>query len=347
MKNKVETIQFRELFFSRTNAFLESYLSRQVMKSPSTVKAYRKNLGSFYDYITLTRELDPVKFRFIDCNYRLLLDYVQYMQETRKLAASSVNQNIASIKSYFKYSASIDPAVLQAYLAISDLPSLTVIKKIRPTITEDGLTAFFNAPANTKLGNRDRTILVLMYDMAARVGEMVRIKYGDLFNIESERITVLLHGKGRKEREIVLSTEASKHLSTYLKEFHAEDVDPETPLFYTIIKDELHPMSVRNMEHIVAKYGDSAKKTVSDMPKIHPHMLRRTRATDLYRDNVPLELISTILGHEQMETTRQYYAKPSPEQLSQSTEKAYEGIKDEVPLWKNNIKEIKKQFGLK
>lgn len=342
----MKNTNINELFFSKTSDFLDSYMTRQMMKSLNTVKAYRRNLGAFYDYVASTLQIQPLKFRFIDCTYQLLLNYVQYLQETRNLSSSSINQNIAAIKMYLKYSSSIDPSVLQTYLSICDLPCLTVTKLIRPTISEEGLSALFNAPPNTRLGNRDRTILVLMYDTAARVGEMVRIKLGDLSNLDSDRIRILLHGKGRKERIIVLSKDATEHLAAYLNEFHKDRRDPEMPLFYTKIHGELHFMSTRNMEHIVDKYGLIAKKQVPSLPKTHPHMLRRTRATDLYRDNVPLEIVSTILGHEQMETTRSHYATPSSEQLSSSTDKIYSGMKSEDPIWKDGLSELKARFGL-
>ncbi len=61
-------------------------------------------------------------------------------------------------------------------------------------------------------------------------------------------------------------------------------------------------------------------------------MLRRTRATGLYRDGVDLSIISRFLGHAQLETTR-IYATPSVEMMREVIKKASLNITDEQPLW--------------
>jgi len=74
-------------------------------------------------------------------------------------------------------------------------------------------------------------------------------------------------------------------------------------------------------------------------------LLRRTRATGLYRDGVPLEMVSTLLGHSNSETTK-LYASASVEQLRDAMEKGQENEPSETPLWKGHEDELKKKFGL-
>lgn len=71
---------------------------------------------------------------------------------------------------------------------------------------------------------------------------------------------------------------------------------------------------------------------------VHPHMLRRTRATGLYRDGVDLSIVSRFLGHAQLETTR-IYATPSVEMMREIIEKASGNPADEPPLWNANTDE--------
>ena len=81
-------------------------------------------------------------------------------------------------------------------------------------------------------------------------------------------------------------------------------------LFYTIIHGQPHQMSPGNVERIINKYADTVRDKHPDLPpKVHPHMFRRTRATDLYQSTVDLELVSRILGHASTQTTRIYYGK--------------------------------------
>ena len=51
--------------------------------------------------------------------------------------------------------------------------------------------------------------------------------------------------------------------------------------------------------------------------RIHPHAFRRAKATELYRNNTPIELVSTYLGHSSTEVTS-IYAIPSPEQIKKA-----------------------------
>ena len=185
-----------------------------------------------------------------------------------------------------------------------------------------------------------------MFDTAMRVGELVGVTLGDLVLPDGAPASVLVHGKGRRERRIGLSERADRHLRAYLEAYHGGERDPSTPLVYTEAHGQVHAMSARNVERIVAKYGDVAREGHPDVPKTHPHMIRRTRATTLYRDGVPLEQVSTLLGHQQIGTTRDHYAFPSPEQLREVVERGSGQEPDVEREYLGHLDEIKRQFGL-
>ena len=104
-------------------------------------------------------------------------------------------------------------------------------------------------------------------------------------------------------------------------------------------------MSERNLERIVKKYGDMAREKVADIPEnIYPHMFRRSRASGLYRDGVPLEMIAAILGHANTEVTK-IYAIPSPEQLREALEKGWDQDAAEKK-WEGHVDEMRRMFGL-
>ena len=74
-------------------------------------------------------------------------------------------------------------------------------------------------------------------------------------------------------------------------------------------------------------------------------MLRRTRATGLYRDGVPLEMVSAILGHSNSETTK-IYAIPSVEQMRDALAKGQPDGEAIERLWEGKEDEIRRMFGL-
>lgn len=337
---------FEELFFSRTMDYLEVYLPRQASRSEYTRKAYRQSIGCFYDYITQVLGLSPLSFRYAECTYKLVLGFSQYMQEKLHYGPSTVNQRLAAVKSYLRYLSDGDISLIQIYLAVKKVPELSVPKVQRPIIETEDLPAFLDSPNGSRIGNRDRMILILLFDTAIRVSELVSITLGDIF-IDTENPVILIHGKGRKERAITVSDRASTHLKAYIMAYHKDHAEPARPLFFTIIHEKTNHMSVRNVERIVNKYGKIVRENNPRIPEsTYPHLVRRTRATGLYRDGVPLEMVSTLLGHSNSETTK-LYASASVEQLRDAMEKGQENEPSETPLWKGHEDELKKKFGLR
>ena len=188
-------------------------------------------------------------------------------------------------------------------------------------------------------------ILILLFDTAIRVSELINITLGDI-NLEVKHPSIVIHGKGKKTRSITLNRKCAEHIKKYVLHYHSLNSDKDTPLFYTVIHGEVHKMSSRNIERIVKKYADLARTKSETLPdSVYPHMFRRTRATGLYRDGVSLEMISAILGHENSETTK-IYAIPSADQLREALEKGQSDDIDQERLWEGKTDEIRKLFGL-
>ncbi len=345
-KKASPTPEYGSLFFSKVTQFLDVYLLQQAGESIYTRKSYKTGLSVFYDYVTESLNISPMTFQFSQCSYQLVLGYSQYLQKVLKRKNSTVNSRLAAIKSYLAYASDCDVAIISTYVSVNRVPFLPVPKVLRPIIQKEDIAEFLDSPEHTRLGNRDRFILILFFDTAIRVSEFVNITLGDIVE-DNGNYTVLVHGKGRKERCIILSDKTSRHMKAYLKALHPDMNDPSRPLFYTTIHGNISSMSVRNVERILNKYGAKTRKKNPSIPNsVSPHTLRRSRATSLYRDGVPLEQVSALLGHSQIETTRSHYASPSVEQMKATVEKGSEKEPEQRPEWTNHIEDLKRKFGL-
>jgi len=337
--------EYGSLFFSKVTDFLDIYLVKQAGKSFYTRKSYKTGLSSFYDYVTESLRISPMHFQFSQCSYQLVLGYSEHLQNLQK-KNSTVNARIAAIKSYLEYASDCDAANISVFVSVSRVPFLSIPKVQMPIIHPDDMAVFLDAPEHTRIGNRDRFILIMFFDSAVRVSELVSITLGDIVDDNGE-YTILIHGKGRKERCIILSEKASQHMKVYLKTYHAGVDDMTRPLFFTTIHGKISAMSVRNVERILNKYGDLARKSSPGIPNsVSPHTLRRSRATALYRDGIPIEQVSAFLGHSQIETTRSHYASPSPEQMKNAVEKGSAQEPEQRPEWTEHIEDLKRKFGL-
>ena len=106
-------------------------------------------------------------------------------------------------------------------------------------------------------------------------------------------------------------------------------------------------MSPSNVQRIVQACADAAREGCPEVPdRVHPHAFRRTRATDLYQSGVALELVSRILGHSSVETTK-VYAKPSMDMMRAAMEAACPPPLGEAPAWVGNEDEMARLCGLR
>ena len=102
-----------------------------------------------------------------------------------------------------------------------------------------------------------------------------------------------------------------------------------------------------SLARIIDKYVQVIRQDHPDLPeKVHSHMFRRTRATDLYQSNVELELVSRILGHASTQTTR-IYAKPSLEMMKTAMDQSNPELNDEQQLWPDEEAEFARICGMR
>lgn len=338
-----KTLLVPKLFFSKTLEYLEHYLPEQALKSRNTIETYRDALTVFRRYITEERHLSVRSFRYEDCTHDLLLSYMEFLYKKGN-AETTCNNRLAALRAYLWYAADGDISIQSVALTASHVPFLKTPKLQRPVIKNEDLAALLASPPNTKIGHRDQMILVLLYDSAIRVSELIMLDVRSI-NLESEIPYIRVYGKGDKERIVAITDATARHIRHHLDTYHPNE-DLDVPFIYTVIKGQKHRMSVGNVERIINKYVEQIRPEHPDLPeKCYPHMFRRTRATNLYQDGTELELVSRILGHSSTETTR-IYAVPSVEMMRTAMEKGKISA-EEQPLWPDDEKEIARICGLR
>ena len=342
MKNKESS---HSLFFSLTWDFLNEYLPKQAGHSTNTVESYRDSLTLFRRFLTDFQHKSLAKFKFSDCTKDCIYGFRKHMQQGGN-KPSTVNVRVSAIRTYLNYATDRDISVQSVALAISQIKPLKKINKEQEVLTEDALAAILSAPPQTKMGLRDRTILITLYDSAVRLSELLSIRIGDM-NLNGEYPYAFIHGKGNRERTVLLTEKSVSHLKEYIRVFHGHP-SRDAFLFSTTIKGNTDKMSSGNVQRILKQYSDIARHTCDNIPlSVHPHTLRGTRATNLYQDGVAIELVSTMLGHARVETTKSHYAKPSVRQLRDALESVPTPAKDEEPLWVGDEEEMARRCGLR
>lgn len=325
------------LFFSMTWDYLNIFLPSQNQKSNKTVKAYCDALTIFRRYVSEECKLSIEEFEFEKLTYDFILDYRIFL-ENKGYKPKTVNHRISVIAAYIKYVAMKKTELMQIYLNVSEVPYVKETQEIKEIIENpEALQMLLSSPKPSKIGIRDQIIMTILYDSAIRADELINLDLLDV-NINNDVPYLRIYGKGSKERIVPISENTVLLIQNYIRIYHASG--RSSPFIYTIINGRKNRMSERNIERILEKYGDIVRKIYSDIPaRIHPHMLRRTRATGWYRDGMPIETIAVLLGHSNIQTTRKSYAKPSAEMLKSEISKSDTPLIEELSektLWEND-----------
>jgi site-specific recombinase XerD len=295
-------------FFKAVQKFIMDYLPKQKCCSENTIRSYKMTLNLFVDFLRQKKnfKVKEIDFKFI--NREIITEFLEWLETERKCSVSSRNQRLAALRSFFNYAGLIDCVNVSTSLAISKIPRKNQPSKVVDFLSENALKLLLEQPNLTdNLGLRNGFFMILMYDTAARCSELLNLRLCDV-NAEDKTPTVYLTGKGNKTRLVPLMRKTLDHYKNYLKAFHKNASLKSTDyLFYTIIHNHKNKMSPDTVALFMSKYGKLSKEKHPEMPShIHPHMLRHTRAIHLYRNGMPLELVSQFLGHSQLETSRIY-----------------------------------------
>lgn len=121
------------------------------------------------------------KFRFSDCTHDFLLDFMAHLRD-RGCKESTCNNRLAAVKSYLWYAADGDVSLQSIALGASRVPFMKETKPIRETIPDGACAAMLAAPnLQKKNGLRDMAIMVLLYDSAMRVSELLGLTLSSLY----------------------------------------------------------------------------------------------------------------------------------------------------------------------
>jgi integrase/recombinase XerD len=334
------------LFFSMTYEFLKVYLPEQCGRSLHTVESYRDALSLFRRYIVETVGISIGKFTFAECTRDCMLGFMNYLSEL-KSKASTRNHRLAALRSYLMFAADKDISLQSIELEVQRVPHCRATKVEKTVLQEEAITAILKQPPNTKMGLRDRTIMTLLYDSAARLAEVLGLSVSDV-SIDGDNPYIRVNGKGSKSRIVPISPQTAAHIAHYISVYHGNGHSDTHLLFYTVIKNEIGMISAANVERFIRQYTRKARSACPSIPdRVHPHMFRRTRATHLYQNGVSLPLVSRLLGHASLETTR-LYAQPSLKMLRDAIESVETSKGKSIkPIWEGNEAAMAKLSGLR
>lgn len=265
------------------------YLQSTKNLSIKSLNAYRGDLRQYYAF-------EETKAQPSD-----ICSYISYLKNELQLKDSSIRRKIITLKNYYNFL--VEREMIERSPFYNMKFKFKQEKRLPKTLAKSDVVKIldcFNVDT-TRLSNfarqsyvRDAALIDLLISTGIRIGEAAALTLEDV--IASER-TLLIHGKGRKQRLIYISSPITwNRLMSLIKQRKRCGGN------YLFINRYGNPISIHGIEDIYAKYVKKAKLEV----KSTPHYLRHTFATNLLSNGADLRSVQEILGHASVATTQIY-----------------------------------------
>ena len=291
-------------------AGFEMYLSAERGRSTHTVRAYRADIESLLSYAAAAGALELGQI-----NLSILRGWLGELSAAGQ-ARATLARHSATARSFLGWAEreghiALDPSLrLQAPRPDTSLPQVLNQHQMSTVLESLADAALSGDP----LVVRNRAVVELLYATGVRVGELVGL---DADDIDHDRRTLRVIGKGNKERTVPFGLPASLALDDWLRRGRPNvAVEGSGPALFLGARGKR--IDQRQVRSVVAKlFAD-----LGDTAATSPHALRHSTATHLLDGGADLRAVQEILGHSSLATT-QIYTHVSVERLRQSYQQAH------------------------
>ena len=279
--------------------------------SVHTIRAYLGDLESLVTHLENIGVADISQLELIHLRSWLA------NQQVRGGARTTLSRRAVSVRLFTKW------AVKNKYLAKDVAATLATPKGHRtlPEVLEiaDAKVAMDSlatraAEEETPISLRDVAMVEMLYASGARVAELCGLDLGD---IDYDRQTIRVLGKGNKERTIPLGNPAMRALNAYLKDARdsLKNTQSANAVFLGARGKRIDQRTVRTVVY-------NALQAIEGIERMGPHALRHSAATHLLEGGADLRTVQEILGHASLATT-QIYTHVSTERLQKAFKQAH------------------------
>lgn len=268
----------------------KSYLTIERSLSTNSVEAYIRDVKKLANFAKSKKinELDISKFD--------LSDFVSNISK-EGVSARSQSRIISGIKAFYKY------LIMQDYIKADPtelLESPKISMKLPDTLSIEEIDNLIAAiDLSTEQGERNRSMLEILYSCGLRVTELITLKLSNVSFVEG---FIKVIGKGNKERLAPIGTTALKYLNIYIGEVrNHQNIQKghEDIIFLNRRGKQLTRVMIFTIIKQLAEKINLKKK-------ISPHTFRHSFATHLIQGGADLRAVQEMLGHESITTTEIY-----------------------------------------
>ena len=333
-KRKTQTLRLRELVKQLPDFAADYIYSKEVTTQTSTLISYSYDLLTFFRFL-ISQNPSLKKYAVKELPLSVLdqitsediVEYQRYLElnvdgEAHENGKKAIARKLSPLRGMFQYHFERE-YIKKNPMVLVKLPKLKKDKNIirmnnyevqavlETVEQQNAMMSERQKKYCKKTQKRDLAILTLMLCTGIRVSECCGL---DLTDIDFQVDSLTIVRKGGGQDVLYFGGEVHKALLDYVeseRELIAPLESHQDALFYSLQGKRI---SVDAIERLVKKY---AKMAVPNK-KITPHKLRSTYGTALYRETGDIRLVADVLGHENINTTIDYYAAIEDEHKKQA-----------------------------
>lgn len=281
--------------------FFTEHLIGQRNVSPRTVAAYRDTFRLLLRFLQHVRRRAACTLPLTDLNSQSVVNFLNYLEKERRNSVRSRNARLAALRSFVHYlSDLLGPELPEPTRRILAIPLKRYSRPLPGFLTREEVQAILSATGDSWTGRRDHLVFLLLYNTGARVSELLALRVRDAQ--ASDGCHLLLHGKGRKERQIPLWRSTQRRLRQWIKD---NQMMNEAPLLPNRFGQLLSRSGVAWQLRKLIRQAERQKPSLKNR-RISPHTFRHSTAMHLLQSGVASEVIALWLGHESPNTTHLY-----------------------------------------
>jgi site-specific recombinase XerD len=289
----------QDTLLALTQGFFQDYLRNTRGASDHTVRAYRDALKLFLQFVAQRRCRPIVELGFEDIQADAVLAFLTHVEAQRGNSASTRNCRLAALRSFAQHLLRHDVAHAGQYGRILAIPRkkapVRVVAYLEP---EEARAVIASVDPQSPHAERDRALLLFLYNTGARVSEALAVRPRDL-RLERPR-QVRLTGKGRKERICPLWPETTAALRQIIQTDSQDELVFRNANGGSLTRD--------GVAYLLGKHVRRAAETLPQLRarRITPHTMRHSCAVALLQAGVDVSVIRDYLGHASVATTSRY-----------------------------------------
>jgi len=268
-----------------------SYIRFEKKLSQNTYENYRLDLETFSNYLKIIKITSLNRL-----NEQDIVDYLKFLKEEKDLNSRSIERHLTTLRNFFKYMYKMK--FINKDIMVN-IDNLKLSKKLPEVLTIEEIDKLLDIKLENPYNYRTKAMLELMYGSGLRVSELVNLT---LYNIDLYNNTILVEGKGSKERIIPLGDVSKHYLELYLGE-RSKLIKRKNGISDKLfLNNHGLPITRNGFNYLL----NNILKEKSINKKITPHTLRHSFATHMLNNGADLRTIQELLGHSDIVTTRIY-----------------------------------------